>query len=78
MRRSPLSTDETLARLRILLGHWIDHNREHGEEFREWADRAKEVGEAGAADDIAQAAREMEKAGGLLARALEKLGGREA
>ena len=78
MRRPQLSTDDTLARLRILLGHWIDHNREHGEEFREWADRVREVGEAGAGDDIAQAAQEMEKAGELLARALEKLGGREA
>ena len=73
-----MSSDETLTRLKTLLGYWIDHNREHGEEFREWADRVRELGEAPAADDIAQAAQEMEKAGELLARALEKLGGRGA
>ena len=73
-----MSTDETLSRLTMLLGHWIDHNREHGAEFRKWADRVGELGEAAAAEDIAQAAREMDKAGGFLSRAMEKLGGRGA
>ena len=73
-----MSTDDTLVRLKTLLGYWIDHSREHSEEFREWADRVRKLGEAGAGEDIAQAAQEMEKAGGLLSRALEKLGGREA
>ncbi|HHN94294.1 MAG TPA: hypothetical protein ENK17_05955 [Anaerolineae bacterium] len=28
------------AKLRVLLPHWIEHNGEHAEEFRKWAERA--------------------------------------
>lgn len=28
------------------LGYWIHHNREHGDEFREWAGKAGEAGMA--------------------------------
>lgn len=73
-----MSSDDTLARVRILLGHWIEHNREHGEEFRQWADRLRGLGEIGAGNYMLQAAQETEKAGELLSRALERLGGREA
>ena len=72
-----MSSEDTLAKVRILLDHWIGHNQEHSKEFREWADKVKTLGEAGAGDDMAQAAREMEKAGEYLSQALEKLGGRE-
>ena len=27
-------------RLRILLDYWIEHNQEHEEEFRDWAQKA--------------------------------------
>ena len=27
------------GRLHILLDYWIEHNREHEQEFREWADK---------------------------------------
>ncbi len=27
-------------RLRILLDYWIEHTREHEQEFRDWADKA--------------------------------------
>jgi len=27
-------------RLHILLDYWIEHNREHEQEFRDWADKA--------------------------------------
>ena len=72
-----MSSDDTLAKVRILLDHWIGHNQEHSQEFREWADKVKALGGAGAGDDMVQAAQEMEKAGQSLSRALEKLGGRE-
>ena len=73
-----MSSNDTLSKVIILLSHWIGHNREHSEEFREWADRVKAIGNTEAGDDIAQAAQEMETAGELLSRALDKLGGREA
>lgn len=61
------------ARLKLLLKHWVEHNREHGEEYREWADKARALGEAEAADGILQAAQAMDKAGGLLSQSLERL-----
>ena len=73
-----MSSDDTLGKIKILLGHWIEHNHEHGEEFREWADRIKALGKTEAGDDIAQAAQKMVAAGELLSQALDKLGGREA
>jgi hypothetical protein len=77
MRRLPMSSEDTLAKVRILLAHWIGHNQEHSKEFREWADKVNALGETGAGDDMTQAAQEMEKAGEYLSQALEKLGGRE-
>jgi len=72
-----LSDNDKLARVRVLLDHWIDHNREHGQEFREWAERVRQLGEVGAADEMIRAAQGMEEAGECLSRALERLGGRE-
>ena len=55
-------------RLRILLDYWIEHNREHEQEFREWADKADSLpGEVAqqlleAAARMADASSELEKA----------------
>lgn len=57
-------------KLRILLPHWIEHNEEHADEFRRWAEQAGE-----AASDILAAAEAMAWVNGSLAKALEKLGG---
>jgi predicted RNA-binding protein len=29
------------GKLRILLNHWVQHNKEHSQEFREWAEKVK-------------------------------------
>jgi len=70
-----LANDDA-ARLETLLGYWIEHNREHAPEFREWANKVSVFGEVG--EDLRLAAAEMDKAGDCLSRALAKLGGREA
>ncbi|MGD2179256.1 MAG: hypothetical protein PVG71_15700 [Anaerolineae bacterium] len=57
-------------RLRVLLPHWIAHNGEHADEFREWAGRA-----GAAAEDILAAAKLVEEANARLEEALEQLGG---
>jgi len=59
-----------LEKLRVLLPHWIEHNGEHAEEFREWAQRAGE-----AEDPILAAAELVEEANARLEEALEMLGG---
>ncbi|MFC1918430.1 hypothetical protein ACFLWW_00440 [Chloroflexota bacterium] len=71
-----MDSDEK-AKLRTLLDYWIAHNNEHSREFREWASRAKEFGEAGAGEDMLKAAKEMDKASETLSQALTRLGGRE-
>ncbi len=55
-------------KLRVLLSHWIEHNTEHAEEFRRWAEKAGD-----AASDVVAAAERMEHVNQALATALEKL-----
>jgi hypothetical protein len=57
-------------KLRVLIPHWIDHNNEHADEFRGWAEQA---GDASA--DILAAAEAMAHLNEHLVSALEKLGG---
>jgi nickel/cobalt exporter len=63
-------------KLKILLNHWIEHNKEHSQEFREWAEKAKGFGEAETCDDILEAAQELDKANEPLLRALRRLEGK--
>ncbi len=67
-----MSTTER-EKLRILLNHWIEHNKEHSQEFREWAEKAKAFGEAETSADILEAAQGMERANEPLLRALKRL-----
>lgn len=69
-------TTDDMIKLKTLLGYWIEHNHEHGQEFREWADKVDVPGDIG--KDLRQAAEEMDKASQLLSQAQEKLEGREA
>jgi hypothetical protein len=59
-----------IDKLRVLIPHWIEHNREHAAEFREWAERAGEV-----APEILAATEILIQANAALDAALEKLGG---
>ena len=65
---------EDKAKLKILLKHWVEHNKEHEEEFAIWADKARIAGASEAADSILGAVRAMDKAGDYLAQALRALG----
>jgi nickel/cobalt exporter len=60
-------------KLRALLDYWVKHNKEHGDEFREWAEKAGNLGETEIHDELMQVAEEMGKANSLLLRALERL-----
>ena len=65
-----------LAKLKTLLEYWIEHNREHSQEFGEWAEKAKALGEEEVSQSILEAVQEMDSSGQLLAQALKKLGGK--
>jgi hypothetical protein len=60
-------------KLKALLNYWLEHNKEHSEEFREWAGKARNFGEAMIHDDIVEAAQQMDKANEFLLRALQRL-----
>ncbi len=64
---------EERTRLKTLLGYWIEHNREHSEEFGEWANRARAMGEAEVSEAISQAVMEIDRANKLLTQARKKL-----
>jgi hypothetical protein len=59
-----------LDKLRVLLGHWMEHNEEHAGEFRRWADQA-----GPAVPDMLAAVERMGQVNQALAAALVKLGG---
>jgi nickel/cobalt exporter len=61
------------GKLKILLNHWVEHNRQHAQEFREWAEKAKSLGQAEVHDDMMQAVQQMNKANEFLLSALERL-----
>jgi len=66
--------DRDLAKLRILLPHWIDHNEEHAAGFEEWAAKAAAIGHEDAAQMIRRAAEAMRQANRSLKLAMESLG----
>jgi len=65
-------------KLRVLLPHWIEHNRDHGAEFRKWAALAEQEGAVAAAGHIRAAAELMDSANEQLRKAVAAAGGTEA
>ena len=65
--------NDEIAKLTTLLNYWIEHNKEHSPEFREWAGKAKVLGEAQVYEEMLLAAQEMDKASESLSRALRRL-----
>ena len=55
-----MSTDEK-AKLKTLLEYWIEHNEEHSREFKEWAEKARRMGEEQVATEILQAVENMDR-----------------
>jgi|GEM_PF-828558 len=62
---------DDLTRLALLLPHWIEHNAEHADEFRRWAERARDAGR----DHIAY---HLEMAVQALTEAVQALQGAQA
>ncbi len=56
-----------------LLDYWIEHNREHRDEFITWAEKAESFATAAICNSIKEAAQQMDKASESLLRVLEEL-----
>jgi hypothetical protein len=61
------------AKLRTFINYLIEHNREHSQEVREWADKAEAMGEAKAAGEMLQASQAMDKSVEHLSQSLRRL-----
>lgn len=57
------------------MAFWMDHNLEHADEFREWAQRAEAFGEKEVASKLEEAAKDMVLPNSNLQVALDMLGG---
>jgi hypothetical protein len=66
--------NEERGKLKTLLGYWVEHNEEHSQEFKEWADKADAMGEKQVAGEIRQAVSHMEKVTEILSGTMNKLG----
>jgi hypothetical protein len=55
-------------KLLVLIPHWIEHNEEHADEFRQWA---KKAGDAG--PELMEAANAVQQVNLSLKTALEKI-----
>lgn len=68
---------EQMDKLRVLLPHWMEHNRGHAEECGKWAAFAREAGEVAVADHIDKAVAAMNEASELLEKAFAAAGGKK-
>lgn len=67
-------SEQEKEKLKVLINHWIEHNKEHSEEFREWAEKARNLNEQVVYDKMNMAASQIDEANEFLVRALEELG----
>lgn len=59
--------------LNILLVHWVNHNESHEEGFREWAEKAREMGKEETAKNIEQAIEYLKKSNEMLLEAKKNM-----
>jgi predicted RNA-binding protein len=64
-----------LEKLRVLLPHWIEHNAEHANELRSWADSMQHSGKVDVAERLFAAVASLQKASDQLSRLLEEASG---
>ena len=64
--------DDVQKKLRILLDYWIEHNREHEKEFRDWADKVVSLS-PDVAHQLQEAATKMAAASSELMKAKQAL-----
>ncbi|MBA7670232.1 hypothetical protein ES703_78377 [subsurface metagenome] len=62
-----------LTRLDTLLDYTLEHNKEHAEDLKNLAQKAKELGKSAVHDDIIEGVEQMNKANEILGNALKRL-----
>jgi len=64
--------DDIQEKLQILLDYWIEHNSEHEQEFRDWADKVASLSPE-VAQQLREAAAKMAAASNELIKAKQAL-----
>nr|ADO12087.1 hypothetical protein Ccar_3240 [Clostridium carboxidivorans P7] len=59
--------------LKILLDHWVDHNKSHEDGFKDWIEKSKSMGKVKTAEFIQKAVEAMENANEMLIKAKENM-----
>ena len=65
-----------IAKLQMLITHWLQHNESHGKEYAKWAAVARQAGYSSTAEYIEQAVDLLAKADKAFEKALESVGGK--
>lgn len=63
-----------LDKLQVLLPHWIEHQAEHTDELRNWAERIRQAGRNDVAQKLLVAANSLQQAGDQLLSLLNQMG----
>lgn len=66
---------DNVEKLRVLLQHWIDHNKGHAEDFEKWHVTMSEDGKESIAKHIGEAIATMATVNEQLKKALDEAGG---
>lgn len=66
---------DNVEKLRVMLQHWIEHNKGHVEEFEKWREVMRQEGQTLLAGQLAGAIATMSSVNELLAKALHDAGG---
>ncbi|MBI6875150.1 hypothetical protein [Clostridium aciditolerans] len=69
----PSNLNKEEETLKILLGHWVEHNESHEEGFKEWIEKAKLMGKLQTAEFIQKAVGFMEEADEMLRKAKKNM-----
>jgi hypothetical protein len=69
---------DNVEKLRVMLQHWIEHNKGHVEEFEKWRKIMAEEGHPLLAEHITEAVKSMAAVNAQLGKALHEAGGPKA
>jgi hypothetical protein len=59
-------------KLSVMIEHWIEHNDEHMEEYKKWANKAEELGLKSVRKEIEEAIGSLSQSNRHLKRALKE------
>ena len=65
---------DDLQKLKHLLHHWKEHNDEHAETYRQWAERASVLGNEELSNILAMLYNDTKKLNGLFEDAMKAIG----